>query len=201
MTSAHDTSNTDTIQLHRNSAPSKVKLMIHHQFSGVELLSPLCYSNGATCCLSPEQRIDANSTMQIDFNVDPAREESIGVLMYKLQRKNTDQSDEDKATCIQFVIIWKANNSEGFRLVSRLIEHDKSHVLDRNELMKLIRYHKVFNIQHEPVEKTWLIHDNVVLMTRVNITYEEECYKLEITISEGNMKDDTQRPLCIDMDK
>jgi hypothetical protein len=44
------------------------------------------------------------------------------------------------------------------------------------------------------------MHDNTVLMTSLNVT-REECYKLEMTISEGSIKDDTQRPHYIDMDK
>jgi hypothetical protein len=40
MTST-DGSDTDTTQSSQNDTPSKVKLMIHHQFPGIELVSPI----------------------------------------------------------------------------------------------------------------------------------------------------------------
>jgi hypothetical protein len=47
-----------------------------------------------------------------------------------------------------------------------------------------------------------LIHDNTVLITRMNVTREEECYKLEITVAESSIENnDTQRPYYIDLDR
>jgi hypothetical protein len=40
-----------------------------------------------------------------------------------------------------------------------------------------------------------------VFMTRVNVTCEEEYYKLEMTISEGSVQDDTRRIRYIDVDR
>jgi hypothetical protein len=68
--------------------------MIHHQFPGIELASPVYASNFTTYYLSPDQIVDADSTMQAGFNIDPTQDESIAILMYKLQRKNIDQFDE-----------------------------------------------------------------------------------------------------------
>jgi hypothetical protein len=45
------------------------------------------------------------------------------------------------------------------------------------------------------------MHDNTVLMTRMKATLEEEYYKLEMIMSETNIKYDTQRLLYIDMDR
>jgi hypothetical protein len=36
-----------------------------------------------------------------------------------------------------------------------------------------------------------LMRDNTVLMTRANTTCEGECYKLKMTISETNIRNDT----------
>jgi hypothetical protein len=190
MKSTHDI---DTTQPRHNDAPSKVKLIIHHQFPGVELVSPVYGSDGAECCLLPDQKVDVDSMMQTDFDIDPTQEESIGILMYKLQRKYTGQYDKNNAICIQFVVIWKVNSSGEFRLASRLIEHDKYHTWDRDELMKLAKRYVLFSIRRGPTEETWLMRDNTVLMINLNATREEECYKLEITIAETNIRDDTRR--------
>jgi hypothetical protein len=193
-----DSDDTGTIQLPRNDAPSKVKLMIHHQFPGIELTSPVYASNGAECLLSPDQNVDFGSITYACFNIDLTQSEPIGILMYEVKRKNMKQSNkdaissEDETRCIQFPIFWKVNNSKGFCVNSFLMEHDERRVWDNDKLMELARRY-AFDIQHSPIEETYLMHDNTTLMTRVNLAREEECYKLEMTISKTSIKDDTFR--------
>jgi hypothetical protein len=68
--------------------------------------------------------------------------------------------------------------------------------------MKLFEdYRPCYIQQYGPIESTYLIHDNNVLMERVNTTREAEYYKLEMTISEGSIKDGTWRPRYIDVDR
>jgi hypothetical protein len=80
--------------------------------------------------------------------------------MYKLQRKDIDQSSEeaisseDETTCIQLVINWKVNNSGEFCMILFLVEHDKSYVWDRDGLMKPVKHYASFNIQHGPIKET-----------------------------------------------
>jgi hypothetical protein len=135
--------------------------------------------------------------MQASFNIDPDQDESIGVLMYKLQEKNTVRFGE--ATCTQLLIIWKVNKSKVFWATSRLVEHDKSRVWDEVGLMKLTKHYVSSNVHYGLIEDTWLMHDNTVLMTRINVICEEECYKLEMTVSETSIEDDTQRPQYISL--
>jgi hypothetical protein len=63
------TNDTNTIQLPSN-AISKVKLKIHYQLSGTELVHPIYVSNCSTCRLSPNHRVDADSIVQVGFNID-----------------------------------------------------------------------------------------------------------------------------------
>jgi hypothetical protein len=191
----------NVVQLSQEDKPSKVELTIRYQFPDIELTSPVYADKNATCYLSPDQRVDAGSATQAGFNIDPGWNMSTGALMYKLQRKNIDQSNEEEATCIQIVIIWKVNIYHRFRVVSRLIEHDEDHVWDSDRLMELVKYWKLYDIKHGLIEETWLMHDNTVLMTGMNVTYEEKCYKLEMTISRTNVKDDTERPRYINVDR
>jgi hypothetical protein len=177
---------------------SKVKLIIHHQCPGIELVSPLYCGDGAVGHLSPEQSIDVGSTTQVDFNVDPIY--NMSAFMYKIQRKYIDTSDKE-ATCIQLFVIWKIDKSGEFYIYSCLIEHDKDLVLNRDGMMKLVE-HCELNIQYHLFEVTWLMRDNSVLMTRINITTSEEaCYKLEMTIAETSIRDDTRRPWYIDINR
>jgi hypothetical protein len=189
-----------------NDAP-KMTLVIHHQFPGVELASPIYYSFYAIWYLSPDQCVDAGSTMQAGFNIHPDGNQSVGVLMYKLQRKNIDQPNgeaisNDASTCIQLVMVWNVNSSsKEFYVNSYLMEHDNEHVWDKARLMLLAFKCELVNIQHSPIEYTWLMRDNTVVMTSLNATCEEECYKLEMTISETSINDDTMRPQYTDVNR
>jgi hypothetical protein len=180
------------------SAP-EIKLMIHHQFPGIELISPIYASYHATCSLPLEQKVNAGSTMQVRFNVESDQDESISILMCRLGRMN--EFNEDEATCIQLVIVWRIDRFKRLLVVTYLVEHDKSRVWDRNMLMKLARWYKLFDIQHVPIEDTWLMHDNTVLMTSLNVIHEKEYCKLEMTIAETSMKDNTQRLIYIGLNR
>jgi hypothetical protein len=189
------------------NARSKVKLIIHHQSPSIELVSPLYYSDGTEWYLLPEQRVDVGLTMQAGFNIDLSQEEPTGILMYKLKRKNNEQSNneiisnKEEAICVQFIIIWNAWRLGELSVASDLIEHDKDRIWDEDKLVELIKCYKLFNIQHETIEETILMRDNTMLMTILNATREEEYYKLDMTISETSIKDDTRRPYYFDMDR
>jgi hypothetical protein len=173
---------------YKDSIPSKVKLIIHHQFPNIELVSPVYVGNGARC-LSPDQTIDVGSAVQVDFKC------SSGALSYKLQRKN----ESNDATCTQLLIAWEVRDSGEFFVVPNIIAHDKSHIWDETRLEKLTGDCRVLGMRHGSIEDTWLMYDNTVLMIRVNVICEAKCYKLEVIISEGSIKDDTQRPRYIDL--
>jgi hypothetical protein len=176
-----DNSDTDTIQSSQNDTLSKVKLVLYHQLPDIELVSPVYAGTGVTCYLPPDQKVDVGSTMQFVFDIDPDQVVSTGVLTYRLQRKNIDQSNEE-AICNQFVVAWKARISGEFHVYLGLRERKQGHIWDEDELMRLAELCKPLNVQHGPVEDTWLLHDGTELMTSLNMTYEESCYKLETII-------------------
>jgi hypothetical protein len=128
-------------------------------------------------------------------------------LMYKLQRKNAVQSNEDstsseeEAICIQLFVVWKVHRFGAFFVYLFLIGHDGDRIWDKNKLLKLAKCYKLVNIQHSPIEETWLMHDSTVIMTRMNLTRKEDCYKLEMTISKTDIKDDTRRLQYIGMNR
>jgi hypothetical protein len=198
-----DSSDSSIIQSHQNDVPSKLRLIIHSQLPSIELVSPVYACVGARCHLSSCHKIDTDSTAKIDFNINFPWREPIGILMYKL--KNTRQfnkdaiSSEDEAKCTQLLITWEVNKSKELCVISCLIEHDKGYIWNRYSLMKLAKYFKLYDIHHGTIENTYLMHNNTVLMTRENVTRERTRYKLEMTISETSMKDDTMRLWYFDM--
>jgi hypothetical protein len=202
------TSDAGIIQSLWNDTSSKVELAIHNQFSGIELTSPVYEGDSITCYLSPDQRVVVGSAMQAGFSIHPARVESIGVFMCKLQKKNTDQSNdnitssEEEAICTRLIFIWKIYKLLGkFQMYSDLIDYDKRRVWDRDGIMKLATRYKLHDVKYCPIEHTWLIHDNVVLRTRLNVTHKKSYYKIEMTISEESLKDYTIKPRYIGLDR
>jgi hypothetical protein len=127
-----------------------VELLIHNQCPDIELISPVYAGNGPICHLSPNWRVDINSTMQAGFNIHSSWKVPISILMYEL--KNTKQfnkdaiSIEDETTCTRLVMIWEVNSSKEFCVVSCLIENDKGHIWDRNNLVKLAKWYKLYDI-------------------------------------------------------
>jgi hypothetical protein len=176
------TGDTDIIQIHRNDVQNdttpKVKLIIHRQFPGIKLTSSVYAGRSATCCLPPDQSVDAGSTVQVDFRIDPAQNRSIGVLMYNL--KNTDQFNEDgisteeEPICIQLFIIWKVNRFKDLLVVSDPIKVDRDPVWDRDKPIGLAKHYKLYYIRYDPTEVTYLMYNDIVLMTRMNRTHEKE---------------------------
>jgi hypothetical protein len=67
--------------------------------------------------------------------------------------------------------------------------------------MELTGYYGLYNVRHDFIEYTRLIHGNMKLMTSMNITRVEECYKLEMTISEASMNWYIQRLRYIGLDR
>jgi hypothetical protein len=192
------TDSASTERQHGNNTPF-LELVIHNQCSNIELVSPLYYSDGTECHLSPDQRVYAGSTMQTYLMVDLFQNEFICALMYRLKGKDTDELNV--VTCTQLAMVWKFDKFKRFHLVTRLIEHDKGQVWDKDRMMKLVKHYRLFNMQHGLIEETWLMRDNTVLMIRENVTRKEDCYRLEITIAETSVKDDTWRPWYFDLDK
>jgi hypothetical protein len=204
---ATDSSDVGIIQSSQDDMSSKVELTIHHQFPGIELVSPLYASDDATCYLLPDQKVDVGSMTQAGFNIDSGRLNSRGILMYRLKRKNIDQSNEDimsnedEVTCIQLIVIWEVYRSGEIHASAFLIEHDKSRIWDRDRLMKLAWRYELFDIQYSPLGETCLMSDNTVLMMSVTLALEKECYKLRVTLYETTANDSTRKPWYIDIDK
>jgi hypothetical protein len=67
---------------------------------------------------------------------------------------STDELNEYEVTYIQLVMIWKIDRFKRFLMTTHLIEHGRSHVWNRDMLMKLNEETVPFNIQHSSTEET-----------------------------------------------
>jgi hypothetical protein len=224
----------------KNNALSKVKLVLRHQFPGIELVSPIYAGNGITCSSGQDlgikvlhrpgddyfiyvrrssynHRIDFGSTVQVDLNIGFSERNPRGILAYELERKKAKQLNEyaiyneDEETCIWLVMVLEfVNEDEDFFVASDLMECDQLYFWSWFNLMGLAGCYKngrsareslstyfTYSLKENyfplPIENTYLMYDNRVLMTRYNLAREKTCYRFEVTISETSIKNDTWR--------
>jgi hypothetical protein len=167
-------------------ALAKVILIIHNQFPGVELVSPGCNGRGTECYLSPDQKVGVGATTQVGFSIDPSSTHVFGVLEHELQGEG-----------IRLIVDWEVFRPDKCHARSTLVEPESTVSWGVFELVDLYENRGPDDIKHAPIE-TYLMSDNRVLMTKMNLNREEECCKLEITISETSIRNEyTQRPQCI----
>jgi hypothetical protein len=178
-------------------------MIIHNQIPDIELVSPVYACQNVACYSSPDRRVDVGSTTQVGFNIIPDQDIYINSFTYKLKRKDIGQSNEkdisnEDETCIRFFVTWAYR--ENFIVFSFLTEHDKSHALDEYGLVK-INVDNGTALNHASSEYTYLMYDNTALIVRIDKAYEEEYYKIDITISKTSIKYDTRRLWYVDMDR
>jgi hypothetical protein len=185
-----------------------LNITIRNLYPDLELTSPVYFSNGTTCHISPNQQADPANTVEASFGIDPKQYYFKGALLYKLQKKHTTRTDnrsssstasiKDTATNIHLLVVWSVDNNHYNRHVC-LIECADDFIWDEDKLWALYRVYddEQFCELCESNMITWLIHDNTVMKTRFDMTYESN-YKLDIVISGGNGKYNMKRPMKID---
>jgi hypothetical protein len=181
-----------------------MKMNIHNQFSDFRLTNGGYFSSGAYWDENPNWRLDAGGMMSIGLRPFLATFE--GVLMYQLQRdyaETDDRSDGQlRSTHILLFITWKSEGYRKLRASVNLIGCDRQFYWD---LAKLKEYHQTYasqlGIYNDPIEDTWLVGDDTVLMTRLELGFAQKDGMLNITISEGIENEHTRRPIWIDLER
>jgi hypothetical protein len=184
-----------------------LNITIHNQYPSLELTSPVYFSTGTTCHASPSQKTDIGATVDISFGIDPKQEDFKCALLYKLQRKHTNRTDnqpngntesiKDIATSIHLLVIWDVEDYN-HKFCVCLIEFTNDFTWDESSLWSLYDdYDDQFYDDYKSNLITWLMHDGLVIRTQSDVTYGSD-YKLNIVISEGNGEDDMEETMKID---
>jgi hypothetical protein len=190
------------ISLHKET----LRITIHNQYPGLELISPVYFSSDTPCHISPSQQTDAGTIMKASFGRYSKQEEFRGILLYKLQKKHTAKSDnqsdnsmtsiENTKTSLYFLVLWDVGYDDHvFRVC--LVEYDRT--LDGDDLWRLhYKYEYVIRNYYKSRTITWSMYDGAVMETRFDKTYRSD-YKLDIVISEGTKKYIVEKPIRIDL--
>jgi hypothetical protein len=184
-----------------------LNMTTHNLHPGLELTSPVCFSNGKPCYVYSDQQTDADNAMVAIFGIHLKQKDFKGALLYKLQRKYATRTDnqpnssaapvEGTATDVHLLVIWNAEyHNYGFYIY--LIECADDFTWDEDKLWALhYQYNDQFRKDYNYEAVTWSIHDSAVIKMRSNTTY-GSIYRLDIVISEGTEKYTTLQPIQID---
>jgi hypothetical protein len=158
--------------------------------------------------MPPGQRVDANTMTKASFGKNTVEREFESALIYRLQRKESLESNdqfkidsifpEDTSINPQLLVIWRPDNRYDFSACVLLIKHSNTTTLSEDELKKLDYPPLVLFRNNRIIENTWLLDDATVLMTTSR--WEKQIRKIEITISRGTRKNSCMKPLRIPSD-
>jgi hypothetical protein len=180
-----------------------LNITIHNQYPNLELTSPVYFSTGTICHVSPNQQVNTSGIMEASFEIDSNQRGFEGALLYKLQKKHTAGTDnqsngsttpiEDAAANIYLLVSW--NYDYDHKFYACLIRCSNNFTWNEAKLGSSHReYTYKFHWGHKPVIMAWLVYDGAVMKTKLDIIYESG-YKLDIIISEEVEKYNMEGPM------
>jgi hypothetical protein len=187
-------------------------MTVFNQYLDIKLASPVYFCNNGTYNEYPIERTDNNVMMKIGFRFGLDKL-SGGILMYKVQRKRDTRSNyqsstnttstetvEDTLKMMRLLMVWRIERSWKFRVRIVLVEHGDELILDEDKLAQLyIKFDNQLSRNYDSFQSTWLVCDNIILMTAYEVV-QEEGIGLKITISKGAKKY-AMKPIWIDPER
>jgi hypothetical protein len=189
-----------------------LNIAIHNLHPGLELTSPVYFSTGTTCYVSPSQQTDIGAAIKASFGIGFKQEEFRGALLYKLQRKYANRTNnppnscttpvKDTTTNIYLLVLWNIPDI-GYHHSSCacLLECTDDLIWDEDKLWALHhQYNDQFYKNYESRIIPWLMNDGMVIKTAPDIAYGPDC-KLDVVVSEGTGKYNMYKPMKIDSER
>jgi hypothetical protein len=184
-----------------------LNITVRNLYPDLELISPVYFSDCTACHVSPKQRVDTGNTMETSFGIGLKQKYLKGALLYKLQRKYVDRTDNQlgsnmvsnkgTTTNMYLLVVWNDGcDSYGFYVY--LIECPIDFTWDEDRLWILYKeYKEKFHENYRSNINTWLMNGGALMRTKLDVTYGSD-YKLDIIISEGAWEHKMLKPMKID---
>jgi hypothetical protein len=171
-----------------------MKVNIHNQCSDLRLTDRGYSSTGAEWNECPDWEVGTGNVARADLI--PFLPSFGGILTYELQRRYDRFGNQTKPKYIRLFVAWEYESYKKFRVFIHLIEYNK-HI--KWNLSKLEEYYQKHASQLStytgPIKDAWLIDDDIVLMTGLELDLTQRGGILNITISEGVEDEHTRRPV------
>jgi hypothetical protein len=181
-------------------------IAIRNQHPDLELTSPVYCGSNTVLHVSPSQQTDTNDTMKASFGVAFKQEVFEGTLLYKLQRRHANETDnqpssstaciKDATTDMYLLVAWNVRDHNHI-FCACLIECTADFVWNEDRLWALYSQHsnQIYrNYKYDGI--TWLMYDGEVMRTRLGVTYGSG-YKLDVNISEAIPNYYAEKPMKI----
>jgi hypothetical protein len=173
-----------------------MKVNIHNQCSDFKLINRGYFSDGSRWNRYLAEEVDPGGMVNIEFKYSLATFE--GALAYKLQRGDVKSNGQFEPTCILLFVAWK---SDGYRKICayvRLLEYDEWFYWNETKLKEYYQMHaSQLSIYTGPSKETWSIHNDVVLVTGLELDFAQRDGRLNIFISENVKNEYTKIPVWV----
>jgi hypothetical protein len=182
-------------------------MTIHNQYPGLELVSPVYFSSGTIYHAPSSQQKDTGNIIESSFGIDSKKTDVKGAVLYKLQRKRTTRignrsnsnasSIKNTATNMYLLVVWNVKSCHYNPFYIYLIECTDDFAWNEDKLWALYwKYNYQFYMDYKSNIVTWLMNDNTVMKTKLEVTYGSD-YKLDIVLSKGTGKYNMKEPMKI----
>jgi hypothetical protein len=190
------------------AAQVSMKVDIHNKCSNIELVEPMCFSDGAVCYTPLDQKVEPGGVLETVFRIKSIWGKSEGALLCRLRKKGADSDqqsdsgttniDEDWSNHARLLVGWKLERPQDLRVYMLLIEHGEKLVWTED---KLLKQHNDFRgrlrVHNGAVEDTWLMEDGSVLKLALDGVGNRE-YGIRIAITNAQQNEHTSIPLWIE---
>jgi hypothetical protein len=175
-----------------------MRVSVHNQHSDFRLTDGGWFNAGASWNKEPKKGTDVDNMTSVELI--PFLSIFEGVMTYELRRKDIEFDDQHEPTYVRLFVAWKSEGYKKFHLFIHLTEYNES--MRWNEVMlKECYYNHInrLNIYTDPIKDTWLIPDDTVLVTELELDFTQRDGVLNITISKGVEDEHTRRPEWINL--
>jgi hypothetical protein len=188
-----------------------LNVIVHNQYPVIELTSPVYFCNHGTYYEYPVEKIDDGAIMKTGFRFDPEQNEPGGILMYEVQRKESEISDPQSgidtiytkvikkvSKMMRLLITWNIKHLEEPKVHIMLIEYGDESIPDEDRLAQL--YNKINSMLLNHNRCMWLVRDCEALKTTYEVV-QKEYLELKIIISKIFSDLVATKPIWVDSER
>jgi hypothetical protein len=176
------------------------RLDIHNKCSNFDLVSPKYVTGDELECYDSPGDVYAGATRE-RFFIIKSDNESYGVIVYKIRRKQKHEStktSENTSSAVYLLVVWENSESKKLCADVLLIEYDKGFDWHKNNLNRLYYVnHGRLKECNGAISNTWLMNSDMALKTLFKVKGPRRSPELSISISEEKIDNYAMRPFCI----
>jgi hypothetical protein len=184
---------------------SAIDVTIDNRCVDIELTCPVYFTKDATYHIQLPRQVDSKSSMKVNFKTCINQDTFGGALLYHLQRKKNDESDnrsdteKDASIGAQLLVIWGCERNKLYSH-ALLVEHESTITWSKDELKRLYDiYKRHYNTEFISDIDEWWLDDTTKLKTTCEKFYRG--FEMNVIMSEEDDLLCPKKPLRIILDR